>query len=67
MEGGGGSEPLFLFKKKVAFFKNLIIRNDELMFARFTESLSNTRGSRDLGDVVGDVKLERFSEKGVYL
>lgn len=34
--GGGGSEPLFLFEKKVCFF--LIIRNDELMFARFTKS-----------------------------
>lgn len=66
-ELGGGSEPLFLFEKKLGFFFNLIIWNDELIFARFTEFLLNRSGSRDLGDVAGDVKLEQISEKALSL
>lgn len=46
---------------KKSIFLN-IIRNDEFIFAR-SESLLNARGSRDLGDVVGVVKLEQFSDK----
>lgn len=43
---GGGQWTAFPVWKKVLFsLKKYIIRDDELFFGRFTESLLNTRGS----------------------